>query len=176
MKKQTATIRAEIAGIPFSYTWHIPNPDDSYTGTSAQTIAISEKITAPAAEHHPVLFTFAPVLANLTRYATTAAVATHPDMPYSRTVHEYGTALEGVMRKGFITIDSGSIGLTSEGERLLIDLAPYNMAGNILTGQRAANEIPYGTMTGRKAVNGFGKWLSDTVRDILRYTPGPECP
>ena len=176
VKRQTATIRAEIAGITFSYTWRIPNPDDSYTGTSSQTIAISEKITAPATEHHPVLFTFAPVLANLTRYATLEAVATHPDMPYSRTVHEYGTALEGLMRKGFITIDSGSVGLTSEGERLLIDLAPYNMAGNILTGQRAADEIPYGAMTGRKVINGFGKWLSDTVRDILRYTPRPECP
>ena len=99
------------------------------------------------------------------------ADAMHPDMPYCHTVHEYGTALEGLMRKGFITIEDGTIACTPEGDRLLLDLAPYNLAHSILVGQYGADEIPYGTITGRKAVKGFGEWLTDTVTDIMRYTP-----
>lgn len=173
-KKQYATVTAEITGLTFTCRWEVRKPKPEYPGTSEQTITIVEKMMAPVKEVSPISYGFVPTLANLTGYATLTADTTHPDMPYCHTVHQYGTALEGLMRKGFITIEDGTIACTPEGDRLLLDLAPYNLAHSILVGQYGADEIPYGTITGRKAVKGFGEWLTDTVTDILRYIPKNE--
>lgn len=173
-KKQYATVTAEIAGLTFTCQWEVREPKPEYVGTSAQTITIVGKMMAPVKEVYPASYGFAPTLANLTGYATLTADTMHPDMPYCRTVHEYGTALEGLVRKGFITIEDGAISYTPEGERLLLDIAPYNLAHSLLIGQYGADEIPYGTITGKKVVAGFGEWLTDTVTDILRYTPKTE--
>lgn len=173
-KKQYATVTAEIAGLTFTCQWEVREPKPEYVGTSAQTITLVGKMMAPVKEVYPASYGFAPTLANLTGYATLTADTMHSDMPYCASVHEYGTALEWLVRKGFITIEDGAIAYTPEGERLLLDIAPYNLAHSLLIGQYGADEIPYGTITGKKVVTGFGEWLTDTVTDILRYTPKTE--
>ena len=173
-KKQYASVTTEIDGLTFSCRWEVREPKPEYVGTSEQTITIVEKMMAPVRAEYPTSYGFVPTLANLTSYATLTADTMHPDMPYCHTVHEYGTVLEGLMRKGFITIEDGAIAYTPEGERLLLDLAPYNIAHSILIRQYGADEIPYGTITGKIVVAGFGEWLTDTVTDILRYTPKTE--
>ncbi len=171
--RQVATIKAEIAGVTFSYTWEIKEPKPGYVGTSRQEFTIEGTSVVPVEREKPrELFTFSAVLYNLQKILAATDTYGHARMPYSGYDHEWGTAIEGLAEKGFIAIDSdGIISLTDEGRRLAVDIEPYDLFDTLRTPDFSPNAVLLGDLKGRQAITNFEKWLTATVGDILKYVP-----
>lgn len=171
--RQVATIKVEIAGVTFSYTWEIKEPKPGYVGTSMQGFTIEGTSVVSVEREKPhELFIFSAVLYNLQKILTATDIYGHTRMPYSGYDHEWGTAIEGLAEKGFIAIDdNGVISLTDEGHRLSIDIEPYNVFDTLRSPDFSPNAVLLGDMKGRQAIANFEKWLTATVGDILKYVP-----
>lgn len=171
--RQVATIKAEIAGVIFSYTWEIKEPKPGYIGTSRQEFTIEGTSVVPVERETPhELFGFSAVLYNLQKILAATDTYGHARMPYSGYDHEWGTAIEGLAEKGFIAIDSdGIISLTDEGRRLAVDIEPYDLFDTLRNPDFSPNAVLLGDLKGRQAIANFEKWLTATVGDILKYVP-----
>lgn len=171
--RQVATIKAEIAGVTFSYTWEIKEPKPGYVGTSRQEFTIEGTSVVPVEREKPhELFGFSSVLYNLQKILAATDIYGHARMPYSGYDHEWGTAIEGLAEKGFIDIDSdGIISLTDEGRRLAVDIEPYDLFDTLRNPDFSPNAVLLGDLKGRQAIASFEKWLTATVCDILKYVP-----
>ncbi len=169
--RQYATYRVEIAGMTFSRTWEIAEPQPEYVGTSEQECVIEAKAVVPYTHGRLYPLGFSTFLYNLRRLANVNHCI-HTGMPYNRYDHEWGTVIEGLEQKGFIAIDEdGNIHLTSEGKRLTIDLEPYNLMFELGGGRFNPGAILLGHTTGRKLITTFEQWITETVGDILKYVP-----
>lgn len=171
--RQVATIKVEIAGVTFSYTWEIKEPKPGYVGKSIQEFVIEGTSVVQVEREKPhELFGLSTVLYNLQKILAATDIYDPARMPYSGYGHEWGTAIEGLVEKGFIAIDSdGVISLTDEGERLAIDIEPYNLFDTLRNPYFSPNAVLLGDMKGRQAITNFEKWLTATVGDILKYVP-----
>lgn len=171
--RQVATIKVEIAGVTFSYAWEIKEPKPGYVGKSIQEFVIEGTSVVPVEREKPQeLFGFSTVLYNLQKILAATDIYGHARMPYSGYDHEWGTAIEGLAEKGFIAIDcDGVISLTDEGERLAIDIEPYDLFDTLRNPMFSPNAVLLGDMKGRQAITNFEKWLTATVGDILKYVP-----
>lgn len=171
--RQVATVKAEIAGVEFSYSWEIKEPKPGYVGSSRQDFTIQGTSVVPVERETPhELFGFSAVLYNLQKMLAATDTYAHARMPYSGYDHEWGTAIEGLAKKGFIDIDSdGIISLTDEGRRLATDIAPYDLCDALRSPKFSPDAVLLGDMKGRQAVANFEKCLTATVGDILKYVP-----
>lgn len=169
-EQQTAHYSVEIDGIAFHIQWNIDEPKAEYLGTSSQLYTVGDISVIPVNEQCGVNFDFTTVLYNLHRTCT-SKLATIPGTPYCHYTHEWGTALEGLERKGFISAENGKIRLTSEGERLIIDLQPYNLGCGLLAASFDPGRVLLGDLKGRRAITNFEKWLGATIGDMMRYVP-----
>ena len=171
--RQVATIKVEIAGMTFSYTWEIKEPKPGYVGTSRQEFTIEGTSVVPVERETPhELFGFSAVLYNLQKILAATDTYGHARMPYSGYDHEWGTAIEGLAEKGFIAIGSdGIISLTDEGRRLAVDIEPYDLFDTLRNPDFSPNTVLLGDLKGRQAIANFEKWLTATVGDILKYVP-----
>lgn len=172
-EQQTANYSVEIDGIRFHYQWDIDEPKAEYLGTSSQLYTVSDVSVFSEFEQCDINFGFTTVLHNLYRVCT-SQLATIPGTPYCRFTHEWGTALEGLERKGFISVENGKIRLTSEGKRLLIDLQPYNIGVELLSASFDPGRVLLGDLKGRQAITNFEKWLAATIADMVPYLPKEE--
>ena len=114
---------------------------------------------------------FCPRGSNLRRRKGSSSNAFSTGTPYCRYTHEWGTALEGLQRKGFISVENGEIRLTSEGELLIIDLQPYNLGCGLLSASFDPGRVLLCDLKGRQAIKNFEKWLAATIADMMRYVP-----
>lgn len=171
--RQIATLKVDIAGVTFSHTWEIKEPKPGYVGTSRQEFTIEGTSVVPVEREKPQeLFTFSTVLYNLQKILAATDIYSHARMPYSGYDHEWGTAIEGLAEKGFIAIDCGGvISLTDEGQRLAIDIEPYNLFDTLRNPCFSPNAVLLCDIKGRQAVANFENWLTATVGDILKYVP-----
>lgn len=167
---QYATYSVEIGGMTFSRKWKITEPQAQYVGTSEQECVIEAKAVVPYTHGRMYPLGFSYFLYYLKKLAELSSCR-HPRMPYNRYDHEWGTVTEGLVRKGFIAIGAdGNIHLTSEGKRLTIDLEPYDLMFDL--GDRFnPGAILLGHTKGRRLMDAFGQWITETVGDILRYVP-----
>lgn len=171
VKQQTAFFSVQAEDTTFSTLWEIDEPRAEYIGTSSQLYTVSDiSVISVISVNEPCDITlgFTTVLHNLHRICAEASQETQY---FRRHAHEWGTALEGLQRKGFISVVDGEILLTSEGERLIIDLQPYNLDRTLLSPEFDCNRILNGDLKGRQAVANFEKWLAATIRDMMRYVP-----
>ena len=170
IEQQTAYFSTEIEGIPFRTQWNIDEPKAEYLGTSSQLYTVSDIGVIPVNERPTVSFGFSTVLHNLYRVCT-PLLASIPGTPYCRFTHEWGTAIEGLQRKGFISVENGKIRLTSEGQRLILDMEPYQLDRRLLSASFDPGRVLLGDLKGRQAVASFEKWLSATIGDMVPYLP-----
>ena len=168
VEQQTAFYSVQAEGITFSTLWEIDEPRAEYIGTSSQLYTVGDISVISVNEPCDITLGFTTVLHNLHRICAEASQETQY---YNRHAHEWGTALEGLQRKGFISVVEGEILLTSEGERLIIDLQPYNLDRALLSPEFDGNRIINGDLKGRQAVTNFEKWLAATIGDMMRYVP-----
>lgn len=173
LEQQTAYFSTEIEGMPFHTQWNIDEPKAEYIGTSSQLYTVSDIIVIPANESDTISFGFSMVLHNLYRVCT-SRLATIPGTPYCRYTHEWGTALEGLERKGLISVENGEIRLTSEGQRLILDIEPYHLDRVLLSASFDPGRVLLGDLKGRQAVKNFEKWLTATIADMVSYLPKEE--
>ena len=174
----------------FSYSWEIKEPKPGYVGSSRQDFTIQGTSVVPVERETPhELFGFSAVLYNLQKMLAATDTYAHARMPYSGYDHEWGTAIEGLAKKGFIDIDSDGIislttgqpyeaggtsdilSLTDEGRRLATDIAPYDLCDALRSPKFSPDAVLLGDMKGRQAVANFEKCLTATVGDILKYVP-----
>lgn len=170
VERQTAYYSTEIEGVTFRTEWSIDEPKAEYIGTSSQLYTVSDISVISVNESDTVSFGFSTVLHNLYRLCT-SLLATIPGTPYCRYTQEWGTALEGLWRKGFISVENGEIRLTSEGQRLLIDMEPYHLDRLLLSASFDPGRVLLGNLKGRKAMSNFEKWLSATIGDMMKFVP-----
>lgn len=171
--RQIATFKVDIAGVTFSHSWEIREPKPGYVGSSSQEFTIEGTSVVQVEREKPQeLFTFTAVLYNLQKILAATDIYGPARMPYCGYDHEWGTAIEGLAEKGFIAIDSGGIiSLTDEGQRLAIDIEPYDLFDTLRSPDFSPDAVLLGDMKGRQAVANFEKWLTATVGDILKYAP-----
>lgn len=173
---QTATYTVEIAGVRFSRTWRIPEPKPEYVGTTEQETVIGEPEVIACMTETPLPLDFSTVMYNLGNILKQIDSYGDIHMPYSCHDHEWGTAFEGLMLKGFINMDSDGITLTPEGRRLVTDTEPYNLLYALRSPGLNPNAILLGHAKGREVISAFESWITETIGDMLRYVPEETSP
>ena len=171
--QQSAIFSVEIAGMRFARRWHLKHPKPEYIGSSEQEYEITSVNVLSERKKCRISFAFSAILANLHRYYTTNTCSV-PRIPYCEFAHEWGTVLECLAAKGFIEIVDGNIRLTSEGNRLVIDIDPYELENDLLSPSFDPGMVLIGKIKGRNAVKHFEDWLTHTVGSILKYVPKEE--
>lgn len=167
---QVANYSVGIAGVRLSYDWILAQPKPEYIGTSKQQFTVNTVGVCPVSPECDIDFRFPDTLYNLYRFNNSGTYS-NKQLPYFPLSHEWGTVLEGLERKGFITVNDGYIGFTSEGRRLLIDIEPYNFETELIADVFNPVSILLGHAKGRKLMVNFEEWVTDTVNDILNYVP-----
>lgn len=171
--QQSAIFSVEIAGMRFARRWQLKHPKPEYIGSSEQEYEITSVNVLPERKKCQISFAFSAILANLHRYYTTNTCSV-PRIPYCEFAHEWGTVLESLAAKGFIEIADGNIRLTSEGNRLVIDIDPYELENNLLCPSFDPGMVLIGKIKGRNSVKHFEDWLTHIVGSILKYVPKEE--
>ena len=167
---QVANYSVEIAGVRCSYEWILDQPKPEYIGSSKQQFTVNTVGVCPVSPECDIDFRFPDTLYNLYRFNNSGTYS-NKQLPYFPLSHEWGTVLEGLERKGFIMVNDGYIGFTSEGRRLLIDIEPYNFETELIADVFNPVSILLGHAKGRKLMANFEEWVTDTVNDILNYVP-----
>ena len=167
--RKFATIEFKVGEVTFSRRWEVTGEayEVTETGSFQTELEIKDAGVYPCDAAPAPSCEVADILCNLTGRIEFVDDMMHTNVPFTKSINDYGIVISNLIGKKLISIELGNeIYLTPEGHDVYEELSGRGITESLLTWQFEANDLYEGDQTGNGVIAGFSGSLLQMVEII----------